>query len=244
MMNEKVVKEELDDIGIIEISNPDQNVIDIEVLMGIASAVSGFISEDSIRGILIKTRGKDFSVGYDGSCKRLRDNSWLLTVFDTSSAIYNMIRSSGKPFFVSVKGRCLGLGMELALANDFMQVNQNVRMGFPDYEFGIPSLMIPPAIMEERVGNRIAYRNILTSRILTGEEAFKLGIADIIDPDTNDPVKWVKNVMAGLNFQIFSIAKLQRFPDPAIMREYRSFIKSYDTSTVRIKELESKRSLI
>ena len=244
MMNEKVVKEELDDIGIIEISNPDQNVIDIEVLMGIASAVSGFISEDSIRGILIKTRGKDFSVGYDGSCKRLRDNSWLLTVFDTSSAIYNMIRSSGKPFFVSVKGRCLGLGMELALANDFMQVNQNVRMGVPDYEFGIPSLMIPPAIMEERVGNRIAYRNILTSRILTGEEAFKLGIADIIDPDNNDPVKWVKNVMAGLNFQIFSIAKLQRFPDPAIMREYRSFIKSYDTSTVRIKELESKRSLI
>ena len=93
-MNRRIAREQIDDIGLIEIYNPDQNVIDIEVLMGIASAVSGFISEDSVRAILIKSRGKDFSVGYDGSCKRLRDNSWLLTVYDTSSAIYNMIRSS------------------------------------------------------------------------------------------------------------------------------------------------------
>ena len=244
MMNEKVLREQIDDIGIIEISNPDQNVIDIEVLMGLASAVSGFISEDSIKGILIKSKGKDFSVGYDGSCKRLRDNSWLLTVYDTSSAIYSMIRSSGKPFFVSVQGKCLGLGMELALANDFMHVSPDVKIGFPDYEFGIPSLMIPPSIMEDRIGKGVIYRNILTSRILMGEEAFKLGIADAIEQDSYDPVKWVRSVMEGLNLQIFSIAKIQKFPDPSIMREYRSFIKSYDTSVVRIKELESKRLLI
>lgn len=243
-MNEKVAREQIDDIGLIEIYNPDQNVIDIEVLMGIASAVSGFISEDSVRAILIKSRGKDFSVGYDGSCKRLRDNSWLLTVYDTSSAIYNMIRSSGKPFFVSVKGKCLGLGLELALANDFIQVYPGVKMGFPDYEFGIPSLMMPPASMEDRIGNGVIYRNILTSRILSGEDAVKFGIADSLEQDSYDPVKWVKGVMSGLNFQIFSIAKQQRFPDPSIMREYRSFIKSYDTSVVRIKELESKRLLI
>ena len=183
-------------------------------------------------------------MGYDSSCKRLRDNSWLLTVYDTSSAIYNMIRSSGKPFFVSVKGRCLGLGMELALASDFMQVSANARIGFPDYEFGIPSLMIPPATMEERIGNRVVFRNILTSRILSGEDALKFGIADAVDSGAYDPVKWVKEIMAGLNIQLFAIAKQQRFPDPSIMREYRSFIKSYDTSVVRIKELESKRSLI
>jgi hypothetical protein len=71
-----------------------------------------------------------------------------------------------------------------------------------------------------------------------------LGIADAIEQDSYDPVKWVRSVMEGLNLQIFSIAKIQRFPDPSIMREYRSFIKSYDTSVVRIKELESKRLLI
>ena len=32
MMNEKVLREQIDDIGIIEISNPDQNVIDFTTL--------------------------------------------------------------------------------------------------------------------------------------------------------------------------------------------------------------------
>jgi enoyl-CoA hydratase len=244
MLNEKVTSEVKDDLAVIQISNGDQNVIDIEVLMGLAQGVSSAISEEHVKAVLIRSSGSNFSTGYDGSCKRLRDNSWLLTVFDAASAVYNMIRSSGKPFFMAVGGKCLGLGFELALSGDFIGIAENSKIGIPDFQYGLPSLMVPPSIMENVIGNRRTFLKLLTSEIISGTEALDNGIGDVNISDRDDSLKWVQNKLERLNLQIFTIQKQQRFPDPSIFREYRSFIKSYDTSVVRIKELEAYRSLV
>ncbi|MHB8361802.1 MAG: hypothetical protein ACYDDC_08410, partial [Thermoplasmataceae archaeon] len=68
MINSKVRSEIESEIFVIEISNPDQNVIDIEVLIGLAQEISKAISDETINAVLIKSTGNDFSIGYDGSC--------------------------------------------------------------------------------------------------------------------------------------------------------------------------------
>ena len=67
MLNEKVTSEVKDDLAVIQISNGDQNVIDIEVLMGLAQGVSSAISEEHVKAVLIRSSGSNFSTGYDGS---------------------------------------------------------------------------------------------------------------------------------------------------------------------------------
>ncbi|MHB8360940.1 MAG: Clp protease/crotonase-like domain-containing protein, partial [Thermoplasmataceae archaeon] len=156
----------------------------------------------------------------------------------------SMIRSSGKPFFISTKGKCLGMGFELALSGDFIAAQANSKIGIPDFMYGIPSLLMPPVIMGHFLRNPKIFRKILSSQIISGKELYDEGIIDYLTVEDADSLSWVKDTLRKLNLQIFSIQKQQNFSDSAIIREYRSFIKSYDTSVVRIKDLEAYRSII
>ena len=114
-----------------------------------------------------------FSAGIDlkavASLKGLED-SFNLFVDHMGSAIEAIVRCR-KPVIAAVNGYAVGLGFEIVQASDLAYAVENAKLGSPALRWG----MIPPAT-PFILYNKIAAELTFTGRLLTAEEAFKLGL--------------------------------------------------------------------
>ena len=128
----------------------------------------------------------------------------------------------------AVRGRCLGGGLELALACDVIVAAPGARLGLPEARLGV----FAPAgtvLLGERLGARAA-ELLLSGRDVGGEEAARLGLADLVAPDpTAAALGWIEThlvprsaVAGAFAVRAARAARLQRFRAeiPALERLY------------------------
>jgi 3-hydroxyacyl-CoA dehydrogenase/enoyl-CoA hydratase/3-hydroxybutyryl-CoA epimerase len=100
------------------------------------------------------------------------------------------------PRVVAVNGACLGGGCELSLASSaiVMSNDPGARIGLPETLLGVVPGMGGCVRMPWKVGIAGALDLILTGKTLTGEKAYKAGLADGVLPKENfdqSAVTWV-----------------------------------------------------
>ncbi|HID05414.1 MAG TPA: enoyl-CoA hydratase/isomerase family protein, partial [Aigarchaeota archaeon] len=82
-----------------------------------------------------------------------------------------------RPTVCVVDGRCMGGGMELAMACDFIIASERAELGQPEIKVGV----YPPiaaALLPRLVGLRQAARIILTGGMLEAWEAYRIGLVN------------------------------------------------------------------
>lgn len=86
------------------------------------------------------------------------------------------------PTLVAINGTAMGGGCELSLASDYilMSTDSSTRIGLPEVMLGIIPGMGGCVRMPRRVGVASALDLILSGRTLSGESAFKSGLADAV----------------------------------------------------------------
>jgi hypothetical protein len=72
-----------------------------------------------------------------------------------------------------MRGHCVGGDADLALHCDLMIVASDASIGYPP----VRNLGVSPNLWLHRLGPQLAERVMLTGDLLTGEEAFRLGLA-------------------------------------------------------------------
>ncbi len=89
----------------------------------------------------------------------------------------------GKPCIAAIEGECSGLGLELALACDFIVASGNASFGFP----GIASGLIPFCGGSQRlarlVGKSQAKEMIYSGDLMPAGEAHRIGLINHLYPD-------------------------------------------------------------
>ena len=161
----------------IKINRPPNNYFDASLIESIADILDNLDKEIMCRSIILYSEGKNFCAGADFSKSNFIQGE---NIYENLYKQALRLFKTSKPIIAIVQGAAIGGGLGLALSADFRITCKEARfssnfgkLGFHQ-GFGI-SLTLP-----RLVGNQNAKLLLLTSRRLDGEEAYKIGLADVL----------------------------------------------------------------
>jgi len=179
-------------VAIVEIRRPPHNFFDIELIRGLADLFEALDRDEACRSIVLAAEGTAFCAGADFS---RRDRSVVPGEEQKSNPLYDeavRMFSCVKPVVAAVHGAAVGGGLGLAMVADFrvacpqarFAANFN-RLGFHP-GFGL-SVTLPRVIGLQR-----AALMFYTGRRVGGDEAYSMGLADVLVPQEQVRAEAVK----------------------------------------------------
>jgi cyclohexa-1,5-dienecarbonyl-CoA hydratase len=152
--------------------NPPLNVIDLQMMDELASALSEIEPQSEISAVVIRGAGKCFSAGVDVAAHAPEQVEEMLRKFHT---VIRALVGSKKVTIAVVHGNCLGGGAELAMVCDLVYSANDAVWGFPEIQLGC----FPPVAVTALgalVSPKHAAELILTGKTISGTEAFEIGL--------------------------------------------------------------------
>jgi len=175
-------------VALVEIRRPPNNFFDIALIKEIADAFEGFDRETSIRAVVLAAQGKAFCAGANfGDGSTLDKDGQRVDRDIAVQHLYiegNRLFRTKKPIVAAVHGAAVGGGLGLAMVGDFRVTCPEARfaanftrLGFHP-GFGLTVTL--PAVIGETKAALMFY----TSRRVTGEDAYAMGLADVLVPQS------------------------------------------------------------
>lgn len=93
-----------------------------------------------------------------------------------------------------LQGQTIGAGLEVALTSDVIIAEKKTILGFPEIMFNSFPGMGGYSLTARKAGTAIADKMLLNGQLYTGEQAYELGLVDVLVGDgegVNAVLKWV-----------------------------------------------------
>lgn len=163
-------------LAYVEINRPPNNFFDANLIQQIADAYEALDEEDECRVILLKSEGKNFCAGANfGQDEDMLDKS---VPYKKLYAQAVRLFRTRKPVIAIVQGAAIGGGLGLALSADFRVACHEARFAANFAKLGFHPGFGSSITLPRVVGVQKAMDMLFTARRVTGEEAFKIGLAD------------------------------------------------------------------
>ena len=173
---ENIFIEVKDSVALIRINRPKVlNALSTATVTEIARALEDIAGSDALRAVVLTGNERAFAAGAD-----IAEMANALNLSNAEN--WTRLASFPKPLIAAVNGLALGAGMELAMLCDIVLASETARFGQPEINLGI----IPGAGGTQRltriVGKSLAMEMILNARMLSAEEAQRVGLVSSIYP--------------------------------------------------------------
>ena len=208
MAESSVLSEVKNGVGIITLNKPEKlNAWDGPMRLAVKAAIESLNADGSVRAIILTGAGdRAFCAGQDLSetskFSGAKDGgAW----FETWRAFYDSLRSSTKPVVAALNGVAAGSAFQFAMLCDVRVGHSGSRMGQPEINSGIPSVL-GPMLMIERLGLSRTIELTLTGRMMEAKECHQIGLLHHLVPP--------KKVMA----KAMEVAKMLAAKPPIAMR--------------------------
>lgn len=176
--------ERLDETAILTMDRPQaRNALNTEVLKELKRAAEEALKDEGVRVIVITGAGKAFVAGADISEMRDLGFEDAREFAAFGSSVFEFIESMEKPVIAAVNGYALGGGCELALACDIRVAGESAKFGQPEVTLGITPGFGGTQRLPRAVGASNAMEMLLTGRIVSAEEALRMGLVSRVVPD-------------------------------------------------------------
>ena len=178
-------------VGSIEIRRPPLNFFDISLINQIADALEQFDRDSEIRSSVLSAQGKAFCAGAnfkDPARQAQEAESAGGDPADSLGPINHLyiqavrIFRARKPIIAAVHGAAIGGGLGLAVAADFRITCPEARFAANFTKLGFHPGFGLTTTLPELVGKNHAELMFYTSRRVTGEEATRIGLANLCVP--------------------------------------------------------------
>jgi enoyl-CoA hydratase/carnithine racemase len=184
-----IAVEQTGHVAMVEIRRPPNNFFDIALIQGIAGAFEALDEDANCRAIVLAAQGKAFCAGANfGDGATLDKQGQRPSELNREQAVQhlylegNRLFRTRKPIVAAVHGAAVGGGLGLAMVADFRVTCPQARfcanftrLGFHP-GFGLTVTL--PAV----IGQTKAALMFYTSRRVPGDEAFAMGLADVLVP--------------------------------------------------------------
>lgn len=183
----KILQSSTDGVGIITFNNAEKrNAMSLDMWEGLGSALVALRDDPGIRVVVLRGAGdKAFVSGADISqFEKNRHNAAASKEYSRrSEAQRTLLANFPKPIIASIRGFCLGGGMQIAMSTD-------IRIAAEDSQFGIPAAKLGIAYgydglkhLVSLVGPSWARLLMFTGMRIHSSEAVRIGLVDRVVPD-------------------------------------------------------------
>jgi cyclohexa-1,5-dienecarbonyl-CoA hydratase len=170
--------EEKNKVAYITLKREDLNILNIEMMSEINSALESLDEGKKIRALVFKAEGKAFSAGVDVS-----DHTTDLVnkMIDTFHRMFRLLDKMECPTVALVHGAALGGGCELACFCDMVLAAAGVKFGQPEIKVGVFPPVAAPAFPQSMALKKV-YELLLTGDVIKAEEAMAVGLVNQVYP--------------------------------------------------------------
>lgn len=182
-------------LGILIVHNPPKHVLDEGLFRDMQTAFYGLNSDPDVNAIIFKGKGSIFLAGADVNLilglAREKDRGKASGLLAGLHKFLLDIDRSDKMIIFAVNGYCLGGGLELSLAGDFIIATGNAQFGYPEIELGIMPGLGGTQRTPRRIGSKSALELIFRGKeFISADKAKKFGLIDeVIKGDFVEGIK-------------------------------------------------------
>ena len=156
------------------------NALNAATLAELHTALVAAFADEQIGGLIITGAGtKAFVAGADISGFPALDAAGGTQLArEGQTQVFDLIANGPKPVIAAVNGFALGGGLELAMACHTRVASDNAKMGLPELTLGLIPGYGGTQRLPQLVGKGKAMEMILTSDMLTADQALQCGLVN------------------------------------------------------------------
>jgi enoyl-CoA hydratase/carnithine racemase len=161
-----------------------RNAFNRELVVATGEALREAAADAGVHCVVLRGEGPMFSSGMDlGSLAALAEDPDTLRPFRRACLdAWNLAEEMAKPTICQIHGACIGGALELALACDLRVVAADALVGMPETRIGLIPDVGGSSRLPQVVGLGRAKELVMTGRLIGGEEAERIGLANRIAP--------------------------------------------------------------
>ena len=171
-------------VAVVEIRRAPHNFFDMSLIRQIADAFEGYDKDTEVRAIVLCADGKSFCAGanfgdgsrLDAQGNRPNENQMGGHLYQEAVRLFR----TKKPIVGAIQGPAIGGGLGLALVPDFRVACPEARFSANFTRLGFHPGFGLTCTLPRLVGEQLANLMFYTGRRLNGEEALKVGLADVL----------------------------------------------------------------
>jgi enoyl-CoA hydratase/carnithine racemase len=192
---ERVTVTLADGVADVRLNRPEKrNALDPAMFEALVAAGERLKSQPGLRAVVLSGAGPDFCAGLDfGSFQAMRAGERLSATAQLPPSD-GPARATGQraayvwaelpvPVIAALRGNALGGGLQICLGADIRIVTPDARLSVFEVAWGLIPDMTGTQLLPELVGRDVAKELTYTGRIVSGEEAVRIGLATRADPD-------------------------------------------------------------
>ncbi len=175
---------ETDDRGAVRhivLNRPEKrNAFNAELVLGLGETMGAAADDPGVRVVVLRGAGPMFSSGVDlSSAGQLAEHPGSLRTFRRPWIdVCNLMEAMPKPVICQAHGACIGGALETALACDLRVLATDTLVGLPETRLGLIPDVGGCSRLPSVVGVGRAKELIMTGRLIGGEEAERIGLAN------------------------------------------------------------------
>jgi enoyl-CoA hydratase/carnithine racemase len=161
-----------------------RNAFNGELVVATGEALRAAAADVTVRCVVLRGAGPMFSSGMDlGALASLSDELENLRAFRRECIdAWNLAEDMAKPTVAVVHGAAIGGALELALACDLRVFAADAVVGMPETRIGLIPDVGGSSRLPAVVGLGRAKELIMTGKLINGEEAGRIGLANRVAP--------------------------------------------------------------
>jgi enoyl-CoA hydratase/carnithine racemase len=183
-MADDVVLYEVHDNGVavVTLNRPDKmNAFTVELQDLYFELLARADADAAVRAIVVTGAGRGFCAGADFELlQQLGAGDFSLISEDRRPMTFPL--TLRKPFIAAVNGAAIGAGLAYALQADLRFVAENAKLGAAFSQRGLVAEYGLAWLLPRMIGQSRALDLLLSSRIISGDEVVRMGLADRLLP--------------------------------------------------------------
>jgi enoyl-CoA hydratase/carnithine racemase len=166
-----------DPIAIVTLNRPEAlNALDARMRAGLAATMARLNAREDVGAIVIRGAGeRAFCAGLDLKEARHVRPEEVEARYGEMRDMFQSIRLLDKPLVAALNGVAAGAGFQIGLLSDIRVGHEGTRMGQPEINAGLPSIM-GSYLMTLHLGQARNLELSLTGRLMDAEEAARVGL--------------------------------------------------------------------